>query len=546
MAEKANRYFVKNVTAIIGSIILFIVVAGSFYDVSFDGQWYHQETVSYLNQGYNPAYQTLAVPSDEVNDVVNMCNPIWPGDIPQVKQIYPLKNIKYVAINNFSKGSEVIQAAIYQVTNRIETGKAMNFMLLMGAFFLCLSVLYRIPSISNTKKWLLAILLAFNPIVIVQLLTFCVDGNMGCLFLCLLAIACLIFSDNNKYYLFLLISIGSMAINIKYTGLAYTVILGVGFIVILWIYKKTEAVKKVLIAGLIAFAIGLTCSGFNPYINNIITKGNIFYGLEEIKIISFELTPPTIRNLNRVEKLAMSVLTHEGSFAAQKTAVWHIPKVPFYFTKEDIAESYDSEQMLSGFGPFFGGAMLVACIVFLMAIIRIRKTKAFSYAMVVIIIVLITVLMIEDAWWVRYVPQFWLLPVIILCLSTFIATRSARIFSNVLYVSLGLSLVWASLNLFFNLVTTSRIDYQLQQLKKTNAPIAVQYSGCRGFKTNSIRFAEAGIAATKKEVNGPYVVNVLESNTKIQTSGPLPVLPKPFMLVLSEKLFGSLFVEKSY
>jgi ABC-type proline/glycine betaine transport system permease subunit len=35
-----------------------------------------------------------------------------------------------------------------------------------------------------------------------------------------------------------------------------------------------------------------------------------------------------------------------------------------------------------------------------------QEIKAFSYVMAVIIAVPITVLMIEDAWWVRYVLQF--------------------------------------------------------------------------------------------------------------------------------------------
>jgi hypothetical protein len=543
IGEKAKNHFIKNGCVIIGSVVGFMFLSGLFYDTSFDGQWYHQETIIKLKQGYNPVYQKLPVPANELHDGGNTCN--IPGSNTG-KQTPAAINLKYQSINNFSKGSEIIQATIYQLTNRIETAKAVNFMLLEAVFFLCLSFLHKLNAISNTKKLLLAVLLAFNPIVITQLLTFCVDGNLGCLLLGMIAIACLIFIQTNRYYLFMMISLVMLTVNIKYTGLAYAGIFGLGFILVLWRYKKMVTFKKVLIAGLVSFAIGIFCCGFNPYVTNLVQKNTLFVGIDETRAAELELTPTLLKDLNRVEKLFLSLSTHEGPFAADKTAVWHIPKIPFYFTKQDIHEAYDSEQMLSGFGPFFFGGLLIAGIILIIAGLRFRKTKAFSYAVIVFAIILITVLILPDAWWVRFVPQLWLLPIIVLCMAAYFTTRNMRILSNLLYISLGLSVAWASLNIFFNIVSTNRINYQLQQLRAIHKPINVKYSTCKGFRSNRVRFAEAGIPTIETDLSSQYIFNLKESNTRFENTGPLPGLPKPILYKISEGIFKKAFWEKEY
>lgn len=541
MGEKANSSFLKNSVVIVGWIIGLILCCGYFYDVSYDGQWYHQETVLQLKNGYNPVYQNLPVPADEL---ANTNTALWcsgPDPIANyVKPDKPVVNIKFLAVNYFSKGSEIIEAAIYKMTNRIETGKAVNGMMIMASFFLCLSLLYKIDRIGKYKKWLLAILLSFNPIAVTQLLGFCVDGNMACLLLCLLVISCLLFIEMNTYYLFLLGSIIIMLVNIKFTSLIFTGIYGIALVVVLLAYKKIAVLKKVLIAGIFSAVVGIVCCGFNPYITNVIKKHNVFYGSDDVRAVTETLEPALFRNHNSIETFILSLSAHQGWNSANKKTVWQIPKIPFTFNKEDILDAKDGQQELSAFGPFFSGALLISIAIFILAFIKFRATRAFKYAAGAILVTLFTVLITPYSWWARYVPQFWLIPVIILSLSEILFINSKKVIKNLLYVALGLNVAWALLSIVFNVFSTARINYQMEQLKALNKPIIIEYCMYESFKSNQARFDEWGIPYIEKNVTGTHVYNVEGgSSTRFETPVELPQLPKPFLMRLSQHLQGN-------
>jgi hypothetical protein len=536
--ESAKRSFLNIGGAIVGLVIASILFCGSFYDVSYDGQWYHQETVYRLKQGYNPVYQQVPVPPDEV---LGSYKPEWCTGIDKritnvVKTDKLPVNLKFLNINSFGKGTEMIQAAIYQLSNRIETAKAVNGIMLIASFFLCLSLLYKINRISTRKKWVLAVLLSFNPVAITQLLSFCVDGNVACLLLCLLAISCLLFIEINRCYLILFAAIIIIAVNIKFTSLVFAAMYCTGFLIVLLIYRKMDAFKKVLIAGVLSAAIGILCCGFNPYITNIIQKHNMFYGLDETRVEIQRMTPPLFQNLNRFEKLFLSLSAHQGWHSADKSAIREIPKIPFTFNKEDIHDANDGQQEFSGFGPFFSGALLIAIVLFMVALIRSRKTPVFKHAVAAILIILSTVLIMPDSWWMRFVPQLWLLPVIILIMAEFISIRGGRLLKGILYLSLSLNVAWALLSIVFNIFSTARINYQMQQLKALNQPVNIEYCSFESYKSNRVRFLEWGISTTEKNVTGPNVYNVEASNTRFETPVPLPELPGSFVLRLSERV----------
>jgi hypothetical protein len=431
---------------------------------------------------------------------------------------------------------------MYKLANRIETAKAVNFMMFEAAFFLCLSFLYKLNALRVSEKWLLAALFTCNPVTFMQLLTFCVDGNMGCLLLCLLAIACLIFIDANRYYLFLLIPLVVLAVNTKFTGLPFAGLFGIGFVILLWVFKKIDSLKKVIVVGLFSFAIGIVCCGFNPYVTNIVRKHEVFYGLTKTKEVEVHLSPRLFRGLNTVQKLAISLSAHEGQYSAAKASLWDIPKIPFTIDKKDIHEGNDSEQMMSGFGPFFSGVLLLAAIIFVILSIRFKDIPAVKYAMPVLVIITISVLIIPDAWWARFVPQLWLLPVIILFISTLLFKRGMRILPNMLYVAFGLNAIWLAAHVFFNILSSCRIDYQMKQLQAFNKPVIVHYDTCEGARSNCVRFTEAGISFTESPdiAGGPYVYPINKSSTKIITQMPLPEIPKPPVLRIVEKISNAI------
>jgi hypothetical protein len=308
------------------------------------------------------------------------------------------------------------------------------------------------------------------------------------------------------------------------------------------VYKKRGSFKKVLLTGVVSGAIGICCCGYNPYITNFIEKQDVFYGLvPSHDNIRNNLTPPLFKPLNRFEKLFFSISAHQGWNwnKTDKSSIWDVPKIPFTFNKEDILRAKDPEQELSAFGPFFSGVLIVAVALFVLTVLYFRRVPSFPLFLAVLFILLLSILVIPESWWGRYVPQLWILPIIILLMGEFISFGWARLLRVILYFSLGLNIAWASLCIASNLSTTLLINYQLKQLKALVQPVNIEFCPFNTFKCNQIRFLEAGIPINERSLKGPFVYNVVESNTRFETTVPLPDLPMPFMLKLDLKISGN-------
>ena len=538
---KSMRLFFRSSGLVIILLFASVFFSGCLYDVSFDGQWYHQETVSVLKQGYNPIYQQLSLPQDEdMGDVsVGWCTGVDRPIPNQPRDGAHSIRMKVITLNNFSKGMEVIEAAIYQMTGRIETAKAANGILIAASFFLCLSLLYKTDRIGTYKKWVLAALFAFNPIALTQLNSFCIDGDLACTLVCLLAINLLLLDEVNRYHLLLLGSVIILAVNIKFTNVVYTLLFCGTFLSVQFVCKKREAFKQVLRVGIISGAIGLCFCGFNPYITNWMGKRNLFYGLDEARYGVRLITPPLFLKMNRFETLFFSLSAHQGWNSATKNSIWEIPKIPFTLNKEDIVDAKDCQQELSAFGPFFSGVLLLAIPFYFVLLVRFRKNSTFQLLSVLSLMLLLSVLLMPDPWWGRYVPQLWLIPLVIAIMGELHPLRGGRCYSGLMYLAASLNIAWAATGWVSNLSTSARIDYQMRQLRAVHQPVNIEYCPRNTFKSNQVRFEEWGIPIREKTLVGPYVYNVVESNTRFETPVPLPDLPRPLLLRWAIRITGN-------
>ncbi len=520
--------------------LLSVFVANSIYDTSFDGQWYHQEMIGQIKSGFNPYLKILPVPEDEP---VPASKDVWcSGPAQQINGTdsnAEAVNLVYLDINHFAKGVEIVEAAIYRLTGKIETGKSVNLMILIASFCLCLSFLYKLSHFSTAKKWLIAALASFNPITIAQLSTYCVDGFMASVFLCLFVLFGFILMEQNKNYLYLLGLLIMISVNIKYTSLVYTALFCAGFLVLLLVRKNRALCKKVFYASLISASLGVFFIGFHPYVTNLISTNQVFYGLKETRNEIYNITPSLFRDKNRFEKLFISLATHSDDQAAEKESLKETLKVPFSINKQELLNANEPELKLAGFGPFFSGALLLSFIILFLIAGGSSKEMIFKNGLVALAIILLSVFIIPDSWWARFVPQLWLVPVIALLLAEFLPLPRGRILRVLLYAAIGMNVVWASLGIFYNIIVSSHIQYQLTQLKTLSQPISVEYCAYRPFKSNHLRFDEYNIHYIEKKTEGKYIYNVIHSNTKFETTERLPDLPKPWLMMLSEKIKGS-------
>ncbi|MDF2636377.1 MAG: hypothetical protein K0R78_3251, partial [Pelosinus sp.] len=173
----------------------FMLVSGLFYDISYDGQVYHQEAVIQLVNHWNPFQQYLTKEQSQ----------------------------SAVLLNHYAKGPWIYEAALYTVTGQIEQSKAFNFLLITASFLLTFSALQNSQRYSVNQAIFFSLLLAFNPVSIYQSLSFYIDGQLASLLLCLLALS---YQMIRQYDIFVLagfiMSIG-LLVNVKFTGIVYAV-----------------------------------------------------------------------------------------------------------------------------------------------------------------------------------------------------------------------------------------------------------------------------------------------------------------------------------
>lgn len=535
-----KKVFVKSGAVIILLAIGSICLAGSFYDTSFDGQWYHQENVFRMQQGHNPQRELLTIPADESA----YGNSTWCAPDPNSRAAEPTGkprvNLKYLALNYFAKGTEVTEAAIYSFTGRMETAKAVNVLMLAASFLLCLAALYKVDKISVRYKWLLAVVLAFNPITCCELFTFCVDGFGGSALLCLFAVFALIMLGDDNWHLFSLFAVIVIAVNVKSTMLAYTAVCCLIFWGVLLLNKERRIqAKRFFFTGLVAGITGVVFFGFNPYITNYKWQHNAFYGLADVRSEIDRMSPVCLRGHTRAENLLLSVSAHVGWPKDDEHTFADAAKLPFSFNKSDILNVGDKEPGLGGFGPFYSGALLIALIALIFAAVTNARAYAFRLALTAFVCLLVTVMMVPDSWWSRFVPQMWLLPAVVLVMLSFVKFRGSNILKPVLAIAIILNVCWASLAFASDALNTSRVAHQLAQFKALKKPVYIQYCDYRNFKSNQLRLQEAGIPLGSQPATAGGEYDMPFSTTRIETASPLPEIPQGFLYEMRQHFISA-------
>ena len=178
------------------------------------------------------------------------------------------------------------------MTNRLETTKSTNFILLAASFCLSMGFLLRLNRFSYRKNLLFSVLLAFNPITFYQLLNTYLDGQLSSFLLCFIAVACLLYLDANRYFLILLASILIILINIKFTALVFAGIFTFGMLGVFYLCKRRQAFKRALIVSVLSatFSPG-GCGLFPLYDQYPSVSRYILSRLENVEIRSRQIHP---------------------------------------------------------------------------------------------------------------------------------------------------------------------------------------------------------------------------------------------------------------
>lgn len=502
-------FFLKSSGYLLLMLIVSIFIAGYFYDLSFDGQEYHQEAIYQLGHNHwNPFYETLP---DSVNQA------IW--------------------VNHYPKQSELGAAVVYATTGCIETGKAFNLLLLVASFCLTFAFLKQYTSFKPLKALLLSILFAFNPIAIHQSLTYLVDGQLASLLLCLLVICLWLYHDTGWEKLLLLACIIIACINIKLTAIAFTGIFIIFLLLLLFLKKQMRAFWRVFIAAGIGTFIAVIVVGFNPYVINTVRYHNVFYplmGKNSVDIMT-KNSPVGFAEKNRFQKLFITLFSHTDNIDMQLRTREPQLKIPFTLNKLDIKSLSYPDNRIGGFGPLFSGIFLLTLFLLLILFIYRRQMLLKNYLSGFIAMLAFSIIILQEAWWARYVPQFWFIPLLVLILAESFDKGWISKLKNFTYVTM---LINISLSIYMvaqtNMLKTAEINYQFKQFRALNEPVTIDFNE---FEANRVRLAEYHIPYIKKDfTDTASAIKIIYSRAMVKTAKPLPPLPLPWLIKLEQHI----------
>ena len=380
-----------------------VFISSITFDDTFDGTAYHKSAVGALKNGWNPVYES-------VNDYNN-------SDKAPVK----LQDSRYsVWVDHYPKAHWIYGANIYKITNNIESGRSMVWIVMASLFFFALS--YFSTKFDRNKAWLISFLIAVNPIGITQLFSYYNDGMAGNLIFILILLLTMLIDkkikiDNHINY-GLIFAVIVILINLKFTGLVYAGVYCAFYYAFMLIKKdQRKNIIKFTITGVFALIIGLFVVGISTYPKNFVDHGHPLYplmGEGKIDIITPNQTE-SFNDMNRFKKIFIANFSRTDNVSVGHEVGPRL-KIPFTFNMEELSNMNLVDTRIGGYGVWFGGIIIISIIVISAYGVRIIVKKDWQDRTFLIIVPLAAtasfVLLLGDIWWARYFPQMYVLPIV--------------------------------------------------------------------------------------------------------------------------------------
>jgi hypothetical protein len=269
---------------------------------------------------------------------------------------------------------------------------------------------------------------------------------------------------------------------------------------------------------------------------NIVQYHDILYpGLKVLKSEAAKFTPPRLIHKNQFSKFIISFFSHTDNLHLTATKDPIIKsKIPFTINKTDL---YNASKpyvvFMAGMGPFFSGICISAMIIFGYWLWRLKNRKTALPFIIMTGTILFSVLIISEAWYARYTPQFWFFPLILLMVTETDRGKTIRKIRNLLYIIMLVNISFCLASFPYVYYKTARIKYELEQLKASKETIQVEFTY---FTSNRARFIEYKIPFREVSIPDSIAVFMSSSSTKMIPPTVMPNLPKSLVLRTGEKI----------
>ncbi len=437
-------------------IIVSFLASAFYYDLSWDGQWYHQSAIYHIESGWNPI--TEPIRAFEVNNDTS--------------------------IIHFPKSSWYYAASVFSTLGNFESGKSLNFIVIFISIFLIYSTLIDF-GLSRIKSLTITLLVVLNPVVWSETTTYLVDGSL-ILYIGIYILMVFSWLRKPSYKSALLGCLAVIAIiNLKFTGLVFLCVLSLFAVVYVLIYKR-EYLVKFIGAHAVAFLLAVFVFGYNPYVINYIERGHPFYpimGTEEYPSV-IELSGrddnEVFETPHNMQGKRLVVRMFYANFGRPDNAPYYRERNaeliwPFTSKISDWNAYYFHETRVSGFGPYFSGILVLS---FILLLILLKEDKRSRWIVCMTLIAISgSLIFSKHFWWPRFWPQMWLIPLIPVCFS-FFRSISKRVnyfswFIAVLILLNGCIVLFCHMG--WETRSSIRLRKQLTEMKERNIPVEIFY-----------------------------------------------------------------------
>lgn len=450
------------------SLYLFLLlilpfISGKTYDLTVDGNSYHKTAIAFIKNGWNPIYESSTEFQKDNKNIVAFDKTtrinLW--------------------IEHYPKATWILAANFYEMTGNIESGKCITLILSIMLLIISYNCLRRVLD----KRWsiIISALVVLNPITLAQIFSYYVDGIMGICFVMELLLLFLVkpMEKQSKSIWLCLASIVTLFCNLKYTGLLCSGIIAAVFY-FYWLikYKKEQAfiriLKKMTVNFTIVFVTAIFFVGANSYVKNTIDHMNPLYpliGKDKVDIIT-TMQPKVFGELSMPQKFVRSLFGKtENTTYTMGDPEW---KLPIKVYRSEISELLAPDVRIGGFGPLFALATILSIIVLIYGLILFVKyeKKNIKYITIPTIAILLTMILLGENWWARYVPQFYLLPIGTIILIIYTAKymkkqKVASIMALIIITVLTANCTFFLYTNYVNIKSFVEINRDIKEMKNT-------------------------------------------------------------------------------
>ncbi len=458
-----KQSIVFSVTSVV-CLGLCFVFASFYHETCFDAIWYHHDAVYLLAQGWNPYYSSL------LPEQTAYC---------------------HYYLNHFPIGHWAFGAVVYQFSHHIEWAKGIAlFSTLFTAFILSGGLLQQLFKLHKILVVVIGILIALNPLALLNLTTFYVDGILANVLSLAILYWLVVCKEPYIKYWFPAFILTALLAYLKLTGTAFSILLlGCTFV-----YLSLTQINQRLI-WFIRFGVFVVLVyfviGFHPFVSNYIHKGHPFFPAvsnTEINFFAESNYPQNFIGKNRIQKFGMALFSKPGWWRTPASTSY---KKPF----EIISDSCYANGFpdIGAMGTLFPELFCLSIVLFLLAIYKTKERSMRWKWLLGVGLFWGSFFINQEAWIMRYIPHIWLLCILMLVYTWQIV--QLRVLVGILVIALFVNgILLLRENLMGQSKQTAALNRNLQQFRYHEDLYAIDFGWAKSFKN---RLGEQGIDTSK-------------------------------------------------